>query len=585
VGGRISENTIREVRDRADIVEVVSETVALNRAGANFRGLCPFHREKTPSFFVHPTRQAFKCFGCGEGGSVFHFLMKARNLSFADAVEDLAERYGVTVQYEGGAPRARPGEDLFAILKLAAETYRGLLRAPAGKAGREFLRRRGVTPEAEREFGLGWAGHGGELLAELKGQGIAPQRAEAAGLLVPSGSGHRERFRGRVLFPIADARGRICGFGGRAVDDAVPKYLNSPESEVYRKSSLLYGLHHALPSIRGEGRVVVVEGYMDLIGLWQRGVRSVVATCGTALTETHARTLKRLSENIILFYDGDVAGKTATVRSGGPLYAAGVSPKVLFPPKGMDPDDWAKAVPAEELGKRIAGAIPLMEYIERGAARKFDLGTISGKLSYVRVMEKYLRWLAVPAERELYVQRVAQTAGLPVETIHRQLGGAVRAEPEGGEASTEAPDPLPEESHLLQLLAACPSLAREVRRDGIDVLLQGEGARETVAALASFADRAPSEDAAALLAGAVPDAVRCRLSAEIVRADLSPEDARRRYPGVALGLRIRGAQREIDRLQAEIRSAPGEEERASLFSRVLDAKKEKERLESERRSR
>jgi DNA primase len=585
VGGRISESTIREVRDRADIVEVVSETVPLSRAGANFRGLCPFHREKTPSFFVHPTRQAFKCFGCGEGGSVFHFLMKARNLSFADSVEELAERYGVTVRYEGGSPRARPREDLFAILRLASDAYRELLRAPAGSAGREFLRRRGVTPEAEREFALGWAGHGGELLAALKAGGIAADRAEAAGLLVPSGSGHRERFRGRVLFPVADARGRVCGFGGRAVDDAVPKYLNSPESEIYRKSSLLYGLHQALPAIRSEGRVVVVEGYMDLIGLWQKGVRSAVATCGTALTETHARTLKRLSENVILFYDGDVAGKMATVRSGGPLYAAGVSPKVLFPPKGMDPDDWAKSVSIEEIGRRLAGAVPLMEYIERGASRKYDLSTISGKLSYVRVMEKYLRWIADPAERELYVQRVAQTAGLPVETIHRQLGGSGQTAPPAAEASPGTRDPLPEESHLLQLLAACPDLALDARRDRVDSLMAGEDAREAVTRLATLADRGPAEDADVLLSEGLSDGVRKRLSAEIVRTDISPEEARKRYPGAVLALRIRGLQREIEELQERIKAEPADEVSAALFARVLAAKKEKERLESERRSR
>jgi DNA primase len=405
LGGRISESTIREVRDRADIVEVVSETVPLSRAGASFRGLCPFHREKTPSFFVHPARQAFKCFGCGEGGSVFHFLMKARNLSFADSVEELAERYGVAVRYEGGTVRSRPQEDLYALLRLAADTYRDLLDSPAGKGGREFLRRRGVTPEAQREFALGWCGTGGELLSALKREGIDPARGEAAGLLLPSGNGYRDRFRGRVLFPIGDARGRICGFGGRAVDDAVPKYLNSPESELYRKSSLLYGLYQALPALRSEGRVLVVEGYMDLIGLWQKGIRGVVATCGTSLTESHARTLKRLSENVILFYDGDVAGKKAAVRSGGPLYAAGVSPKALFPPKGMDPDDWAKTASPEELTRRISGAVPLMESIERGASRKYDLATISGKLSYVKLMANYLRWVTDPAERELRVSR------------------------------------------------------------------------------------------------------------------------------------------------------------------------------------
>ena len=583
MGGRISESTIREVRDRADIVEVVSETIPLSRAGASFRGLCPFHREKTPSFFVHPARQAFKCFGCGEGGSVFHFLMKARNLSFADSIEELAERYGVAVRYEGGGVPSRPKDDLYAMLRLAADTYRELLGSPAGKPGREFLRRRGVTPEAEREFGLGWCGTGGELVSALKRKGIDLARGEAAGLLLPSGPGYRDRFRGRVLFPISDARGRICGFGGRAADDAVPKYLNSPESELYRKSSLLYGLFQALPAIRSEGRVLVVEGYMDLIGLWQKGVRGVVATCGTSLTESHARTLKRLSENVVLFYDGDVAGKKAAVRSGGPLYAAGVSPKALFPPKGMDPDDWAKAASPEELARRIAGAVPLMESIERGASRKYDLATISGKLSYVQLMAKYLRWVTDPAERELYAQRVAQTSGLPVETIHRQVGPSGTESLPGGGAPPRINDPRPEESNLLRLLAVDPSLAVAARRDGVGDLLSGEDAREALAILASIAERATGE-AEFPLGEDLPDGVRKLLSAELVLADVSPEEARRRYPGAVLSLRIRRAREKTEALQEKVKGASGEEA-SLLFDRVVAAKRELERLESERRSR
>lgn len=588
MGGRISESTIREVRDRADIIEVISETVPLSRAGASFRGLCPFHREKTPSFFVNPARQAFKCFGCGEGGSVIDFLMKARNLSFADAVEELAGRCGVEVRYEGGRPHQSAREDLYGIVRLACETYRELLSAPSGKAGRDFLKARGVTPEAQREFLLGWSGQGGELPEALKKAGIDPARAEAAGLLVPapSGRGHRARFRGRVLFPIADARGRICGFGGRAVDDAVPKYLNSPESELYRKSALLYGLHQALPSIRRDGRVVVVEGYMDLIGLWQKGIRSVVATCGTALTETHARTLKRLSESVILFYDGDLAGKMAAVRSGEPLYAAGVSPRVLFPPAGQDPDDWAKSTPAEEMMRRIDAAEPLMEYIDRGVSRKYDLGSISGKLAYVKKMEKYLRWIPDPAERELYAQRVAQKTGIPVETIRRQVGGSAGKSTESpADPPAAAAGPLSEESRLLQLAVSDPSLARKAREDGVGVLLADDVAREVLDRLADLAQRDPSGRAASLLDGSLPEAVRKRLSAEIVRSDLAAEEARRRYPAAVRELRIRAKKRQIESLQAEIREERDRERQESLLACLLAATKEKERLESERRSR
>jgi DNA primase len=591
VGGRISESTIREIRDKSDIVAVVSETVSLTRSGASFRGLCPFHREKTPSFFVHPSRQAFKCFGCGEGGSVFHFLMKARNLSFAEAVEDLGERYGVTVQHEKGPPSKRPAEDLYRILRLAAETYRELLRsAPSGKPAREFLGRRGVTKEAEQEFFLGYGGLGKDLLSLLAREGIDPGRAEQAGLLFPKeGGGYRERFRGRVLFPVTDARGRVCGFGARAIDDSTPKYLNSPESELYRKSSLLYGLFQALPVIRNEKKVLVVEGYMDLIGLWQRGVRNVVATCGTSLTESHARTLKRLSDTVILFFDGDVAGKMSAVRAGGPLYTAGVSPLVLFPPKGMDPDDWAKETSGPELSGRIARAVPLMETIERAAARKYDLSQIAGKLSYLRLMGKYLPWITDIAEQRLYVQRVAQSAGLPEETVLAPLrgkSGTMAAAAPG--IPGRSPGGRPEEGLLLGLLSRDPSLIEDVRRDGVLEMIEGEEVREAVSLLDRRAEAGSGADLHEVLDGEISDAARKRISEEIIRAEMSAGEPRRIYPDVVLGMKIRKLEGEIARLGEESKAAVGAGDPGRAQERFLAqmaAKIEKERLERERRTR
>jgi len=584
LGGRISESTLREIRDRTDIVEVVSESVRLARSGASFRGLCPFHREKTPSFFVHPAKQIFHCFGCGEGGSVFHFLMKVRNLSFTDAVEHLGERYGVKVRYEKGEAPERPQEDLYRILQAASEIFRELLRSsPAGEGAREFLRRRGILPEAEQEFFLGYGGRGKDLLEAIAREGIDPARAEAAGLLVSrEGGGYRERFRGRVIFPIADARGRICGFGARAIDDSVPKYLNSPESPMYRKSSVLYGLHQALPSIRRERKVLVVEGYMDLIGMWQKGVKNVVATCGTSLTESHARALKRMTEDVILLFDGDVAGKRSAVRSGGPLYAAGVSPLVLFPPKGMDPDDWAKESSGEELSDRIGRAIPLMEYIERAAARKYDLSQIAGKLSYLQLMGKYLPWVTDPAEERLYIQRVAKAAGLPEETVISRLRG--KPSPAGPEAPGIPPrvsSTRPEEDLLLGLLSRDPSLIEDIRRDGVEDLLEGKAARDVVARLAG-SDDVP--DLLSVLNEAVGEDVRRGLSEQIFRADMTPGEARRIYPEVVLGLRIRKARRELVRLRGEIDSSPGETAEA-LFSQMLDVRNELEKLEQLRRTR
>ncbi len=587
MGGRISESTLREIRERTDIVEVVSDAVRLSRSGASFRGLCPFHREKTPSFFVHPAKQIFHCFGCGEGGSVFHFLMKTRNLSFAEAVEDLGDRYGIPIRYERGPAPERPQEDLYKILQTASEIYRELLRSsPAGTGAREFLRRRGISPEAGQEFFLGYGGGGNDLLAALSRKGFDPARAEAAGLVVSrEGGGYRERFRGRVIFPIADARGRICGFGARALGDSVPKYINSPESQVYRKSAVLYGLHQALPSIRRERKLLVVEGYMDLIGLWQKGVRNVVATCGTSLTESHARALKRMAEDIILLFDGDVAGKRSAVRAGGPLYAAGVSPLVLFPPKGMDPDDWAKGTSPEELVDRIARAMPLMEYIERAAARKYDLSRIAGKLSYLQLMGKYLPWITDAAEQRIYVQRVAAAAGLPEDTVLER----VRGKPSGGAAPSGIPPRAatsrPEEDLLLALLSRDPSLFEDIRRDGVDALLEGETAREVLDRLSRRT--ASNEDATlrAVLDEAVGDEVRRRLSEQILRENLPPGEARRIYPEVVLALRIRKMRKELGRLRAEIGSSEGEAAQQGLFAKMVEVRNELEALERQRRSR
>lgn len=587
MGGRISESTLREIRDRADIVEVVSDTVRLSRSGASFRGLCPFHREKTPSFFVHPAKQIFHCFGCGEGGSVFHFLMKTRSLSFGDAVEDLGDRYGIPVRYEKGPAPERPQEDLYRILQAASETYRELLRSsPAGKGAREFLRRRGISPEAEQEFFLGYGGRGKDLLDALARAGIELSRAEVAGLLVSrEGGGYRERFRGRVIFPIADARGRVCGFGARAIDESVPKYLNSPESQMYRKSSVLYGLHQALPAIRREGKILVVEGYTDLIGMWQAGRKNVVATCGTSLTESHARAMKRMTGDVILLFDGDVAGKRSAVRAGGPLYAAGISPFALFPPKGMDPDDWAKETSPEELSDRIDRAIPLMEYIERAAARKYDLSQIPGKLSYLQLMGKYLPWITDAAEEHMYIQRVAKAAGLPEETVRERLRGRKNAAvPVAPGIPPRASSSRPEEDMLLGLLSRDPSLIEDIRQDGVEDLLEGEAVREVVARLCRLSPSDDRPDLLSILNEMDGEKVRGHLSEEILRADGSPGEARRIYPEVVLGMRIRKARHELARLRDEINATRGETAQ-ELFTKMLDVRKELETLERQRRSR
>lgn len=605
MGGRISESSIREIRDRADIVEVISETVPLARSGSGYRGLCPFHREKTPSFHVHPSRQIFHCFGCGEGGSVFHFLMKARNLGFAEAVEDLADRYGIALKYEQGSGTRQPGEELHRVLRFAADFYRDLLRkSPAGEGARELVRQRGVGPEAEQEFFLGFGGGGNDLIRALGAEGIDLAQAEKAGLLLAKeGGGFRERFRGRLLFPITDARGRVCGFGGRAMGDAQPKYLNSPESALYKKSAVLYGLFQALRAIRSEGRVLVVEGYLDLISLWQKGVRNVVATCGTSLTEQHARMLKRLAEEVVLFFDGDFAGEKAAGKAGAPLYAAGVSPLVLFPPKGQDPDDWAKALPPRELAQKIAGAIPLLQHIEARIAEKYDLGEIRGKLAYLRRVAPYVAWVTDAAERRLYVKRLASASGLPEDdvdaTLKRVAAGAAHHEtatpmahpnisgvstiPGGAPGSTivDSCDEM-----LLRLLGADPGLIRKAAAEGLPALVADDEIRQLLSMLAGLAETGECPTLDALLdAESTPDGVRRRVAAALAAGLPTAEKARESYPETALSLRIREREREIDRLVRTIREAEDSGDRQaaqSAYGKQIAVRNEIESLKRKR---
>ncbi len=457
---------VAEIRERADLVALVGEYVRLKRSGASFKGLCPFHSEKTPSFYVHPARGFFHCFGCGASGDAIAFVSRLEGLSFPEAVRWLAEREGITVEeVEGRAPSAdraarRRRERLLSLLESAADFYvRQIEEHPLGAMAREELRARGITEETASRFALGYAPAGWDALAgHLRAKGFSPADAEQVGLLVPrrGGSGYYDRFRHRLLFPLRDTRGRIVAFSGRALPpppgqeetgrEPPAKYINSPEHPLYRKGELLYGLHEGRVSLRRLGWAVLCEGNFDLVAMHQAGLHQAVAPLGTAFTGSHARLLRRFVERVVLLFDADSAGRKAAREAGQLLLAEGLSVRVATLPAGEDPDSFLRQHGAEALRHRLEAARDLVEHLMDEGVRA-AAGDPREKARQIAALGPLLAGLDNPVEARLYVERIAQRFGVgDVEAVRRQLReGARRARrmgrndrPEGRAESTPA---------------------------------------------------------------------------------------------------------------------------------------------------
>lgn len=401
---------VDEVRERCDLVEIVSQYVNLRRSGRTMVGLCPFHNEKTPSFHVNPERQRWKCFGCGEGGDVFTFVQKIDNLTFREALEHLARKVGVEIRRTQQSAKVYTEKDI--ILRannVACEFFRSQLRESSRALG--YLERRGLSESAIEKYLIGYAPDSWDgLLNHLIKQRLDPAEAVKAGLLVAreDGKGFYDRFRDRLIFPILDLSERIVGFGGRALGDDPAKYLNTPETPLFIKSRTLYGLNRARRAISAEDRVIVVEGYMDAITAQEAGFENTVATMGTALTEDHVNIIARFTNNVVLAFDADSAGMAAALRSAPVFERAGLNIRIISMPAGEDPDSLLRSGDRSTFSRLVERALPVADYRVKLVLSKHDLQTDEGKAAALKEAAGILAEVDSIVERERLIRYLAR---------------------------------------------------------------------------------------------------------------------------------------------------------------------------------
>ncbi len=409
---------------------VYQDYVRLAQRGRRSVGLCPFHKEKTPSFSVDLDNGLFYCFGCHKGGDMIQFVQEIEGVGFKEALEVLARKAGVTLELRGPAGGRDQAPDrrerLRKLVQEAQAYYRGALAAaPAASPVRAYVQRRGILPATEEALQLGFAPAGGGLMAQLKRTGFTAEEAQEAGLVVDRGGGEwGERFRNRLLFPIVDVLGRTVGFGGRALGDDEPKYLNSPESPLFQKRDILYGLNWTKSAVREREQVVLVEGYMDFLAVYQAGVPNVAATLGTALAEGQVRLVKRYAKSVVLNFDRDAAGVAASRRAIQVLLGEGLGLRVISVPDGKDPDEFIKLNGAQAYGKLVEGAKPFFDVLVEQGKPLLVRGGVDGKMAFLDDVLPYLAAVGDPIERQEYAKDVAGRAGLDVGLVLGRLAKA-----------------------------------------------------------------------------------------------------------------------------------------------------------------
>ncbi len=473
---RIPDDKINEVRAASDIVEVVSAYLTLKKRGQNYFGLCPFHTEKTPSFSVNPQRQIFRCFGCGAGGNVFTFLMRMENITFPEAVLRLAQRAGIAITLDRLDEReAREREAIYAANRMAAEYfYRNLTAAAEGAAARAYLEARHLQLEPLGKFGLGYAlDRWDGLINHAAAKKVSVEVLHLAGLVVPrSDGGYYDRFRHRLMFPFFDLMGKIVGFGGRRLreDESSAKYVNSPETMVYKKGATLYGLYQSKEYIRQADTAILVEGYIDLLSLFQRGIRNVVASSGTALTVEQATLLRRYCQQVVVLYDADSAGSSAAIRGADILVAQGLDVRVARLPAGHDPDSFVNEQGEEAVKALVAQAKSLVEFKIDALRQAGFFATPEKKARAVHAVIESVAVIPDEIKRNLVAQQVGQILGMDERVVVAAVNRVRRGErwdgrrPPGEAAGAPAVSRTEAaEKNLVEVMVRDPAVISKIR--------------------------------------------------------------------------------------------------------------------------
>ncbi len=467
----IKQSSIQAVLDACDMLEIVSPYTELKKTGANYMGRCPFHNEKTPSFSVDPAQKLYYCFGCGEGGNAFTFLQKIESLEFADAVQALADKYAVNLEFKqssaGQEERFRRRERVLSLLDQAASYYSRCLRDSAkAESGRLYLKRRGFKEEVIRQYRLGFSPPGGQALAKAaQDKGFSAEELISTGLVMQKSGRFYDRFRGRLMFPFTDHRGRVLGFGARVLDDSKPKYLNSPDSGLYHKGNLVFGLGNARQDIVRQDRAYVVEGYTDVMALSQAGIKNVVASMGTALTGQQLREISRFTKNIYLSFDADAAGQKAILRAQELANNMAISLWVVKMPPGQDPADLVMSAGGGQDYDCLAAEAPtLLEYQVQMTLSRSDLSTAAGRNKAFAALKKVLSGAADAIERDEQLRIIAGRLRLDVENVAYLMKAVSHAAAASDEGEARQRVLTHQESNERSFLSLCLAYPGEARR-------------------------------------------------------------------------------------------------------------------------